>query len=58
MPSAAEECCEPSGKLREFRIVWRVITVITGRTPSRAACQYLVENDRFVVLGWCPTCQC
>jgi len=31
MPSAAEECCEPSGKwqgiVREFHIVWRVVTL-------------------------------
>jgi len=28
MPSAAEECREPSGNVGEFHIVWRVVTLI------------------------------
>jgi len=27
MPSAVEECREPSGNVREFHIVWRVVTL-------------------------------
>jgi len=28
MPSAVEECHEPSGNCQEFHIVWRVVTLI------------------------------
>ena len=37
MPSAAEECCELSGKyhgiVREFCIVWRVVSLVVSIVP-------------------------
>jgi len=62
MLSAAEECREPSGKchgiVREFHIVWRVVTLWKsppGKTPHKHACvhairAYCVEADNISAL--------
>jgi len=46
MPSASEECQEPSGNCQGFQIVWRVVTLnIRGINYSRVANSLLLVGE-------------